>query len=309
VKVSRKNRESPAKVKWAEVKLWFVNPLVAFEAAWLFQNEKLPKSLQTDFPHALEAYCGNRNIDRAHHLEGIPEAALGHFTKEINRLLDLWLDEPPPAGLPGQPAARWCIRHDAVFRKIEEAQRARTRWLRYDFDETPWTLVKAGTHALEHMNPSLVPKVQMLGQRDFRLAALRAARAVFGDFLESPENLARCERDQRPFVTGQMKKFCSNKCARGLALNCSHAKARLRKMRRLKVVLTKLLKEPRLRKDWVNVLQMEAGLVTKDRRLNKFVAQYMRAGASPTSRHYSTGSRRPGNHPPRNKSQIAKTRR
>jgi len=281
VRANQKNCDAPANGNWADIRRWFVNPLLAFDAAWLFQNEGLPKSLQTGFPHVLEAYCGNRNIDRAHRLEGNPEAALSHFTNEIDRLLDLWLDEPPPAGLPGQPAAHWCIRHDAVFKKIEEAQRARTSWLRYDADETSWIPVEGGTHALEHMNLSLVPKVQMLGQRDFKLAALRAARAVFGDFLlDSAENLARCERCDRPFVKGQKKQFCSTKCGRGLAVNCSLAKGRARKMRRLDAVLIKLLKQPPLRKDWVDVLQMEVGLVTADGRLNKFVSQFLRAAKS-----------------------------
>jgi hypothetical protein len=283
VRAKKKSGDSAANGNWTDIRRWFVNPLLAFDAAWLFQNEKLPKSLQTGFPHVLEAYCGNRDIDRAHRLEGSPEAALSHFTKEINRLLNLWLDEPPPTGLPGQPTARWCIRHDPVFKKIQEAQRARTRWPRYDPDETPWTTVEAGTHVLEHMNLSLAPKVQMLGQRDFRLAALRAARAVFGDFLldfGSPENIGRCERCDRPFVKGQKKQFCSTKCGRGLAVNCSLAKGRARKMRRLDAVLIKLLKQPLLRKDWVDVLQMEVGLVTADGRLNKFVSQFLRAAKS-----------------------------
>jgi hypothetical protein len=135
------------------------------------------------------------------------------------------------------------------------------------------------------MNISLVHGVvRMAGQRNFRLAAVRAARAVFGDFLVGligpPENITRCERCRRPFVKGQMKLFCSKKCARGRAVTRSHAGARLKKMRNLSAALRKLLEKPVLRSNWVNVLQMEAGLTTKDGRLSKIISQYMRAAKS-----------------------------
>jgi hypothetical protein len=283
-----KQSTSSSKKPDAEIREWFADPYAAFQAAWLYQVEELSKPLQDAFPRVLQSCCGSRaskraparTIDRRQHLGGKRGDALGHFTNELNRLLNLWLDEQPPPGSRGQLIAHWYYRHQQVLEQIQHAQVAWTSYDRIDITEKPgrFVLVPPSGDAVEAMNLSLPRRVQMLGHRDYRQAAECAARALFGIFLRSsPESIARCEQCKKPFIKGQKKSFCSSKCGKELHVNVSHAGDRVMKMRVLNATLGRLLKKPVLERNWLSVLQVEAGFTTLDGRLNPALNRYIRA--------------------------------
>jgi hypothetical protein len=278
--VDLKKGISPSKEPNAEIMEWFADPYAAFPAAWLYQAEKLSKPLQDAFPRVLQSCCGHRTVDRRQRLRGKPGDALGHFTNELNRLLDLWLDEQPPARSRGQLVAHWYYRHQQVLEQIQHAQVAWTSYDRIDITEEPdrFVLVPPSGDAVEAMPLSLPRRVQMLGQRDYRQAAECAARALFGIFLRSsPENIARCDRCNKPFIKGQKKQFCSEKCTKEQQVARHHARARLKQMQSLNETLGRELKKPVLGRNWVRVLQDEAGFTTRDNRLNPALSRYLSA--------------------------------
>ena len=203
------------------------------------------------------------------------------YMRTLFDLLHLWHSEPPVNPALGNIAACWCEQHKGIFEIIQHGVFSRRRSLSLERG-------KDGLLAFVATD-FLTPAV------NFEAQAKTLAYVQFGDFLTGePERLRLCGFCEKPFLKRAQKwKFCSLECAHRDANEHSRlqnlSSKECKRLRTADRYLQRWISKPshRAKANWRKELRENTGLAdeygfqTKDGRLSRTLARYIRAAATP----------------------------